>query len=539
MPRNNAARAMPDDILSRTDDDPAANRVLKLAQKDDAPALADPVSTEKSAAPLLLTDPVSTGTAGTLAATGTKDEWIVSDYPATQTSRIRWSPENVVFDDDGQGFELILKPSPEGYQRPYTSGEVATAATASQGTWDWDVQLPDMVSGTVFGMFLFQADATQPRLEFDIEFVGADTTKLELNIHMQDETGRMHRLSGGPVTVQLPFDAAEGVHNYSITVTATEAIFTADGVEIGRFDASDMPQGVWRTGEMRAYTDLWAVSPGGQEYWAGVFTYPGSPMVARIEDMDSPDSAVAPPPVDENAIIGTIGDDDLYGTNDADTLDGQDGSDIIYAGRGNDSIAGGAGDDRIGLDHGHDTIDGASGSDWILVTARGGSRVDLAMTGRQSTGMGEDTILNVENVLGGQGKDMLAGSAAANRLEGGGGADTLTGREGNDTITGGAGRDVLDGGAGADTFVFAAGDGTGQQGDVIHGFTAQDRLDLSALTGPDATLTFGAGPAAFGIWAADDKRGTRVGVDTDGDARADVQITLWEGFSLNASHLIL
>ncbi|MEY4984546.1 MAG: hypothetical protein RIR62_2812 [Pseudomonadota bacterium] len=499
----------------------------------------------RTAGPLLLTDPWHIPTAATLADTtpdstsASADESLVADYPATQTTRIRWSPDNVIFDADGTGYSLILDKSPDGAGRPYSSGEVLTQATAATGTWDWDVRLPDMVSGAVFGMFLYQADPAAKRVEFDIEFVGANTARVELNVHMQDDTGRMHRLLGGPLKLDLPFDAADGVHNYAITVTGSEGIFRADGIELARFDASDMPRSVWRVGEMRAYTNLWVVSPGGPEYWAGVFTDPGRPLVARIEDMDTPPVPQVPPGDRAPDISGTAGDDVLTGTLASEIIVGLGGADTLQAGRGSDTVWGGGGNDRIALDGGHDVIDGGTGLDWLRVTSASGARVDLLLTGPQDTGMGMDTITNVENILGGVSNDRLSGNAGANRLEGGRGADTLFARAGNDTITGGGGRDVMDGGLGADVFVFNDYRESQLYGsDTIHRFAGEDRLDLSAIATAQP-LSFGAGPRAFGIWTVGDGTVTRVHADMTGDGRTDFLLELSAVFALTAAHLIL
>ena len=51
-----------------------------------------------------------------------------------------------------------------------------------------------------------------------------------------------------------------------------------------------------------------------------------------------------------------------------------------------------------------------------------------------------DTIRNIENVIGTAGADTISGDAAAN---------TLTGLDGDDIIRGGGGSDVLSGGDGA------------------------------------------------------------------------------------------
>lgn len=472
--------------------------------------------------------------------TNPADDYIISDWPATQTSRIRWKPENVVFHDDGS-FDLILKESPEGIYRPYTSGEVATKDTASSGLWEWNVQIPQMVSGSVFGMFLFQADASTRRIEYDLEFVGNDTNSIEINIHMQDDTGRMHRLIGGPITVDLPFDAAQGMHSYQIEVLENEVVFRADGQEIGRFGPEDMPQGVWRTGEMRAYTDLWAVSPGGQEYWAGVWPNPTEPLIAKVGEMDWPgkeDTLPEPEVLPDFWIAGSADADALAGTDRDDGIGGLDGNDTIAGRAGNDTLHGGNGDDQIRLDAGNDVINGGTGADWIVFSG-GAKSIDLALTGPQSTGSGLDTITGIEHITAGTGNDTLSGSAVANALSGGDGNDRLFGQGGNDTLTGGRGLDRMDGGAGADTFVFrSASESPLRGGEVITGFGADDVLDLSGLY--SGQLAFSdAKRAVYSVWANTSQNGTEVYADTNGDAKADFQVTLWDGFALRASDVIL
>ena len=95
----------------------------------------------------------------------------------------------------------------------------------------------------------------------------------------------------------------------------------------------------------------------------------------------------------------TDGDDVLYGTPGADTLDAGAGNDIVLGLKGNDTIAGGEGNDLI---------------------------------------------------LGGEGDDML---------EGGAGDDVIHGGRGADTLSGGAGRDALYGEWGGDIYSYQAGDG--------------------------------------------------------------------------------
>jgi Ca2+-binding RTX toxin-like protein len=99
-----------------------------------------------------------------------------------------------------------------------------------------------------------------------------------------------------------------------------------------------------------------------------------------------------------------------------------------------------------------------------------------------STGIGSDrdTFVSIENLIGSDHEDRLAGDSAANVLTGGAGADWLDGRGGNDRIIGGTGADFLIGGGGNDTFVFRTGDGR----DTIADFNqaGDDRIEVQGYT---------------------------------------------------------
>ncbi len=213
--------------------------------------------------------------------------WLVSDWNAGQSTLTQWSPDNVRVAADGS-IEFVLSASPDGSARPYQGGEIQSSANAETGTWAWQTQAPDMVDGAVYGLFLYKSDwQNDPVLEFDFEFVGADTTSVEINIHMQDAAGKYITLAGGPLVVDLWFDAAEGVHLYEIELTGTSAIFRIDGVQVAEINASHMPGDTWYTGEVKGFVDLWAVSPE-QEQWAGVWDFDGTPLVGVVTGIGHP-----------------------------------------------------------------------------------------------------------------------------------------------------------------------------------------------------------------------------------------------------------
>jgi uncharacterized protein len=158
-------------------------------------------------------------------------------------------------------------------------------------------------------------------------------------------------------------------------------------------------------------------------------------------------------------IVGTPGDDVIYGGNGADVIMGLGGNDIIYGGNGNDIICGDSGNDTIYGGNGKDSLFGNSGDDTL-----DGGNGDDTLTG----GAGNDTLTgsNGYDVLtGNSGNDSLTGDNGDDLLDGGADNDVLVGKNGNDTLTGGSGVDSFSGGLGNDTNIdFNAGDGDTSDG---------------------------------------------------------------------------
>ena len=91
--------------------------------------------------------------------------------------------------------------------------------------------------------------------------------------------------------------------------------------------------------------------------------------------------------------------------------------------KANDTLAGDGRDNVLNGDLGTDTVSYAALSTAVTV--------DLARG--LATGQGTDTLVSIENAIGGRAADLLIGSDGANRLDGGAGVDTLRGGLGNDT----------------------------------------------------------------------------------------------------------
>ncbi|MEZ5796715.1 MAG: M10 family metallopeptidase C-terminal domain-containing protein [Paracoccaceae bacterium] len=114
-------------------------------------------------------------------------------------------------------------------------------------------------------------------------------------------------------------------------------------------------------------------------------------------------------------------------------------------------IQGTAGDDSFRISAGADTMDGDLGRDAVdFCDATEGVELDLHSGTGQRGWAATQVYRSIEDVLGSDQDDRLAGTAGANMLCGQAGDDTLLGRDGDDTLMGCAGNDRLIGGAGAD-----------------------------------------------------------------------------------------
>jgi len=151
--------------------------------------------------------------------------------------------------------------------------------------------------------------------------------------------------------------------------------------------------------------------------------------------------------------------DMIDGGSGVDTIYGNGGDDVIIGGTGNDFLYGGSGNDEfrfIGTTLSFDTVDGGGDFDSIvgsdandtigllvrplsieLIDGRGGYDViRLPDSGTRSLNLTGITLVSIELIQGGTGRDTIVGSA------------------GDDVIRGGGGNNVIDGGPGRDTAIY-------------------------------------------------------------------------------------
>jgi Ca2+-binding RTX toxin-like protein len=118
------------------------------------------------------------------------------------------------------------------------------------------------------------------------------------------------------------------------------------------------------------------------------------------------------------------------------TLKGDSGANTLTGGINPSTLMGRGGDDVLDGHNGwQDTASYAEASTGVTV--------DLAISGPQNTGEGNDTLIGIENLTGSAFADVLKGTSGDNVIIGGAGDDTLFGRGGSNRLDGGDGIDTV------------------------------------------------------------------------------------------------
>lgn len=120
-------------------------------------------------------------------------------------------------------------------------------------------------------------------------------------------------------------------------------------------------------------------------------------------------------------------------TGAASTGTGNERGNMIIGNSANNSLYGNGGDDTLEGSAGNDVLNGGAGSDTASYRGTTSAVTVNLQAGTATGGAGTDTLISIENVIGGGGSDTIIGDAFANILDGWGGYDTLQGGEGDDT----------------------------------------------------------------------------------------------------------
>lgn len=290
----------------------------------------------------------------------------------------------------------------------------------------------------------------------------------------------------------------------------------------------------------------------------------------------------------DDRVYGEIGNDYIDGEAGNDTLNGGEGNDQLVGGKGDDLIQGGAGDDKYVYKpgDGKDTVDNSGGgndgvffsggidearltfkrdgNDLLILVDKdaaqsvrvlghflggdkaisyvqpdGGFTISATRIGQiiaaGSVPGGFETLVEGttagEQLVGGQGKDMVRGLAGNDTLFGMGGDDQLEGGDGNDYLSGGNGSQA---GSGNDTLIGGNGNDVldGEDGnDRLAGGAGDDQYYYRAGGGVDVIDNIGGGfDGAFFIGIARarlsfHREGNDLLILVDGDLKQQVKVT--------------
>jgi beta-glucanase (GH16 family) len=182
-----------------------------------------------------------------------------------------WRADHVLFSGGVMSLRLDDSPCPGACsEKPYASGEYRSNALYSHGTFN--VRFKAAQGDGIVSSFFLYTDSWDghPHDEIDIEILGKDTTRMQVN-YWTDGTG------GHEAMIDLEFDAAADFHTYTIEWTSDAIVWSVDGAPVHTEDGS---HGALPSHPARIMMNLW---PGtGVDAWLNPFVYSG-PLTAQYD----------------------------------------------------------------------------------------------------------------------------------------------------------------------------------------------------------------------------------------------------------------
>ncbi|MGE0742107.1 MAG: family 16 glycosylhydrolase [Hyphomonadaceae bacterium] len=161
-------------------------------------------------------------------------EWTENDWRASQA---RVTPD---------GLALVMEANPAGEAKRYASGELQSHQEFQYGYFEARMRVP-RGEGVVTGMFTYtREEGLRSWHEIDMEFVGRDTTQVELTYFVGGRsTQHIHRLG---------FDAADDYHTYAFEWTRDAIRWYVDNRMVHEERGRNLAR---MTREQRLFINLW------------------------------------------------------------------------------------------------------------------------------------------------------------------------------------------------------------------------------------------------------------------------------------------
>lgn len=188
---------------------------------------------------------------------------------------VGWRAGNVEFNNGIMALRLDNSgTNEERSNKPYASGEYATNERYGYGRVEARMKAAQG-DGLVTSLFTYyNADNNvKANDEIDIEILGKDTWKLELNYFTKG-------VGEHSTIIDLGFDSSAAFHNYAFEWSPTYIKWYVDGNLVHTENGSN---GALPTDPGHIMVNLWAGGGEAAQYWTGYFTYPGSPVRAYYD----------------------------------------------------------------------------------------------------------------------------------------------------------------------------------------------------------------------------------------------------------------
>jgi endo-1,3-1,4-beta-glycanase ExoK len=166
--------------------------------------------------------------------------------------------------------------------QPYASGELRSNGFYGYGCYEASFR-PVALAGVITSLFTFAGpydDGGNGRHnEIDVEFVGLDTTRVQLNFWANDDA----YASRNEALVELGFDASQQAHRYGFKWTPARIDWFVDGnLVYSAIDRPDNPIPKAEQSLQKVMVNVWPVDETA-ELWAGAFQYPGHALHASYD----------------------------------------------------------------------------------------------------------------------------------------------------------------------------------------------------------------------------------------------------------------
>lgn len=188
---------------------------------------------------------------------------------------VAWKASNVEFNNGVMALRLDNVGCPANcLGKPFASGEYATNTKYGFGRVEARMKVAKG-TGLVTSLFTYYNPDPSVKLndEIDIEILGKDTTKLEVNYFTAG-------VGNHSTIIDLGFDAALDFHNYAFEWSPTFIKWYVDGQLVHTETGS---RGPLPTNPGHIMVNFWAGANAAEQYWTGKFIYPGSPVRAYYD----------------------------------------------------------------------------------------------------------------------------------------------------------------------------------------------------------------------------------------------------------------